>query len=93
MELIIKFLMPPKNSLKKLISKIFFIKIYFLLNKAPNIKFKTERPTFLSIPFTEVGMPVSRANFCFAVVMPRALFQLKLTPDFPIRVYLYQGTK
>jgi hypothetical protein len=38
-------------------------------------------------------MPVSRANFCFAAVIPRALFQLKLKPYFPIRVYLLQGTK
>jgi len=45
------------------------------------------------MPFTEVGMPVSLANFCFAAVMPRALFQLKLNPNFPIKAYLYQGTK
>jgi len=28
-----------------------------------------------------------------AAVIPRALFQLKLKPYFPIMVYLYQGTK
>ena len=63
------------------------------MNKTHPVHLITERPTFLSIPFTEVGIPVSRANFCFAAVIPSALFQLKLKPYFPIMVYLYQGTE
>jgi len=59
-------------------------RIYFFRNKDPNIIFKTERPTLRSIPFTEVGIPVSLTNFFFAEEIPKALFQLKLKPYFPI---------
>lgn len=50
-------------------------------------------PNFRSIPLTEEGMPVSRASFCFAMVIPSDPSQLKLKPNFPIMVYLCQGTK
>lgn len=34
---------------------------------------------FLSNPALEVGIPVSRANFCFTCVIPRDRFKEKLT--------------
>ena len=42
--------------------------------------FNTILPTFLSNPALEVGIPVSRANFYFNCVIPRARFKEKLTP-------------
>ncbi len=37
-------------------------------------------PIFLSNPFLEVGMPVFLLKFCFACVIPKALFQEKESP-------------
>ena len=41
-------------------------------------------PTFRSIPAFEVGMPVLRAMFCFAFVMPSALFHEKDNPGIGV---------
>ena len=43
-----------------------------------------EAPIFLSTPCREVGTPVFRAKFCFALVIPNALFQEKENPYLPI---------
>ena len=37
-------------------------------------------PIFLSSPLLEVGMPVFLLKFCFACVIPKALFQEKESP-------------
>ena len=37
--------------------------------------FNTIFPIFLSNPALEVGIPVSRANFCLACVIPSARFK------------------
>lgn len=42
--------------------------------------FNTIFPNFLSKPALEVGIPVSRANFCLACVIPSALFKENDTP-------------
>ena len=65
--------------------------LYLFLDSKLKSKLITERPTFRSTPFTEVVMPVTRVKFCFAAVIPRALFQLK--PNFPKKNYLLQVTK
>lgn len=50
-------------------------------------------PIFRSIPDFEVGIPVLRPIFCFALVMPSALFHEKERPGigverlFPILVF------
>jgi hypothetical protein len=44
----------------------------------------TEPPTFLSKPDLVVGIPILRANFCFAEVIPTALFQENEKPNFDI---------
>lgn len=49
---------------------------YFFPSKALMIAF----PIFLSRPALLVGMPVSRANFCFIWVIPNALFNENDTP-------------
>lgn len=41
-------------------------------------------PSFLSTPVFDVGIPVFFANFCFAAVIPKALFHEKEKPNFPI---------
>ena len=41
-------------------------------------------PIFLSKLAFDVGIPVSRANFCFACVMPNALFHEKDNPGMPV---------
>lgn len=41
-------------------------------------------PSFLSAPALDVGIPVCRANFCFACVIPNALFQEKERPGMPV---------
>lgn len=43
----------------------------------PSKKSSTMRPTFRSTPDFVVGMPVCRANWRFAFVMPSSVFQLK----------------
>jgi hypothetical protein len=50
---------------------------YFL----PNINFKILLPNFFSKPDFVVGIPVCRANFCLAEVMPKALFQENEKPN------------
>ena len=40
-----------------------------------------ERPTFFSNPDCVVGIPVWRANLCFAEDIPRALFHEKENPN------------
>lgn len=42
--------------------------------------FNTILPTFLSNPALEVGIPVSRANFYLACVIPRARLKENETP-------------
>lgn len=49
---------------------------YFFPSKALMIAF----PIFLSRPTLLVGLPVSRANFCFIWVIPNALFNENDTP-------------
>lgn len=46
----------------------------------PKMAFNTILPTFLSNPALEVGIPVSRANFCLACVIPSARFKENDTP-------------
>lgn len=46
----------------------------------PKMAFNTILPTFLSNPALEVGIPVSRANFCLACVIPRARLKENETP-------------
>lgn len=46
----------------------------------PKMAFSTIFPTFLSNPALEVGIPVSRANFCLACVIPSARFKENETP-------------
>ncbi len=41
-------------------------------------------PSFLSTPDFKIGIPVCLTNFCFADVIPNALFQEKEKPNFPI---------
>lgn len=43
----------------------------------PSKKSSTMRPTFRSTPDFVVGIPVCRANWRFAFVMPSSVFQLK----------------
>lgn len=45
---------------------------------------KIDEPIFLSIPILEVGIPVFRANRCFAPVIPNNLFQENENPNFPM---------
>lgn len=41
-------------------------------------------PILRSTPALEVGIPVSLANFCFACVIPNALFHKKERPGMPV---------
>lgn len=54
----------------------------------PNIDFNIILPIFRSSPTLEVGMPVSRAIFCFAWVMPNALFHENDRPGIPMFDFL-----
>ena len=57
--------------------------------------FNTIFPNFLSNPALEVGIPVSRASFCLACVMPSALFKENDTPgilNFDISYYAFTVT-
>lgn len=42
------------------------------------------RPILRSTPALEVGIPVSLAKFCFACVIPNALFHEKERPGMPV---------
>lgn len=55
---------------------------YFFPSKALMIAF----PIFLSSPALLVGIPVSRANFCFIWVIPNALFNENDTPGIFIEI-------
>lgn len=46
----------------------------------PKMALNTIFPIFLSNPALEVGIPVSRANFCLACVIPSARFKENDTP-------------
>ena len=46
-------------------------------------------PIFLSRPALLVGMPVSRANFCFIWVIPNALFNENDTPGIFMEMMNY----
>ena len=46
----------------------------------PKMASNTIFPTFLSNPVLEVGILVSRANFCLACVIPSARFKENETP-------------
>ena len=48
----------------------------------PKMAFYAIFPTFLSNPVLEVRIPVSRANFCLAYVIPSARFKENETPSF-----------
>lgn len=50
----------------------------------PNNDLRIILPILRSKPAFEVGMPVSRANFCFACVTPNALFHEKDNPGMPV---------
>ena len=52
-------------------------RFYFL----PNNSFKILLPIFFSKPDLVVGIPVCRANFCLAEVIPKALFQENEKPN------------
>lgn len=52
----------------------------------PSMAFMMVLPIFLSKPALLVGMPVSRANFCFIFVMPNALLSEKDTPGIFIEL-------
>ena len=60
----------------------------------PNIFLRINLPIFLSSPPFEVGIPVFLLKFCFACVIPKALFQEKESPGifsdefFPILLYI-----
>ena len=41
-------------------------------------------PIFLSNPAFDIGIPVSLAIFCFACVIPKALFSEKLRPGMGV---------
>lgn len=58
---------------------------YFFPSKA----LMTALPIFLSRPALLVGMPVSRANFCFIWVIPNALFNENDTPGIFIEMMNY----
>ena len=45
-------------------------------------------PSLRSNPALEVGMPVSRANFCLACVIPKALFHENERPGMPVFDFL-----
>lgn len=53
---------------------------YFFLKSSPQKKFINVLPTFFSTPLTEVSIPVSFANFCFAAVIPRAFGYCRKKP-------------
>ena len=60
--------------------------------------FNTIFPIFLSNPALEVGIPVSRANFCLACVIPSARFKENETPgilnfDINYNYFQYSLTK
>lgn len=66
----------------------------FFLKMALNTIF----PIFLSNPALEVGIPVSRANFCLACVIPSARFKENDTPgilnfDISYNYFQYSLTK
>jgi hypothetical protein len=54
----------------------------------PNNAFTIAEPIFLSIPAFVVGIPVDLVNSRFAWVIPKALFQEKLSPGIPVFVFL-----
>lgn len=70
----------PNSSSVMLSQRLFFV---------PSKKSSTMRPTFRSTPDFVVGMPVCRANWRFAFVMPSNVFQLK--PPLFTGQHLYQG--
>ena len=51
--------------------------------------FNTIFPIFLSNPALEVGIPVSRANFCLACVIPKARFQENESSGIPVFVFRF----
>ena len=68
-----------------------FYSYYFPYNA-----FRTILPIFLSNPAFEVGIPVSRANFCFACVIPKARFKENDTPgilNLDISLYILEIDK
>lgn len=71
----------------EMIIKVFTLLLYFLLNN-----FNNSPPIFLSNPCLVVGIPVSRAIFCFIFVMPNARFHENVTPgilNFVIFLFVY----
>lgn len=82
--IVMSVLQPPLNSQRSVtmyrnaftISPILF---YFRFFLPPRMAPRTIAPTLRSSPAREVGMPVERANFCFAAVMPTARFNEKET--------------
>ena len=68
------------------------LSIIVITHYFPKIDFNIILPIFCSNPALEVGIPVSRANFRLACVIPKARFKEKLTPGiliFDITIYFY----
>ena len=59
----------------------------------PKIEFSTNLPIFLSSPCLVVGNPVFLLIFCFAAVIPTALFQEKLNPRIFICIAISCNTQ
>lgn len=68
-----------------------FMPIAFIINCNyffPNSDFKIMLPSLRSNPTFEVGIPVSRANFCLACVIPNARFHENERPGMPALDFL-----
>lgn len=59
----------------------------------PKIEFSTNLPIFLSSPCLVVGNPVFLLIFCFAAVIPTALFHEKLNPRIFICIAISCNTQ
>lgn len=46
-------------------------------------------PNFRSMPALDVGTPVSRANFCFTCIIPKALFKENERPEILVFVFFH----
>lgn len=72
------------NILNLLEKKVAYIPQLKILHFPPNKAFRIILPILRSIPALDVGIPVSLANFCFACVIPSALFHEKERPGIPV---------
>lgn len=69
-----KVSVPPSICIAASFSSIYFPKSILMI--AP--------PIFLSIPCLVIGIPVFRLIFCFACVIPSALFQENISPGIGV---------